>query len=199
MDRPDREAIADEMYRLLRVVVAADTEELAPDDRNSWVAACAARWGFRGEEASAVLRYTGSGFGEGAGMPLAGRHAARVEALHDRLFPGTHTPGRMLVQSTEPRLVCLDGEEVVGYVAAEIQSDGSGYIDFLGVHPDHRRRGIGRALVQASADRLLDLGASSVNLTVRESNAAARALYGSLGFTEERVIRPFRKGFSLEK
>ena len=53
-------------------------------------------------------------------------------------------------------------------------------------------------MVQAATDRLLELGATSVNLTVRESNVAARALYDSLGFTTERVIRPYRKGFSLE-
>lgn len=199
-DRPDGDPIADEMYRLVRAEVGPDEEELAPDDRNSWVAACALRWGFRGEEASAVLQYVGAGFGDvdGAVVAVGDAHASAVEALHDELFPGTHTPGRMLIASTEPRLVYVEAGDVVGYVAAEMQSDRSGYIDYLGVRPDRRGRGLGRALVRAATDRLLELGATSVNLTVRESNAMARALYGSLGFIEERVIRPYRKGFSLE-
>ena len=196
--RPDRDVIADEMYRLVGADVGPE-EEMAPDDRNSWVAACALRWGFRGEEASAVLRYLGGGFGEtdDAVAPLGDAHASAVVALHDELFPGTHTPGRMLVESTQPRLVYLEAGDVVGYVAAEIQSDRSGYIDYLGVRLDQRGRGVGRALVRAATNRLLGLEATSVNLTVRESNAVARALYGSLGFNEERVIRPYRKGFSL--
>lgn len=200
VDRPDRDGIADEMYRLMRAAVVPDEEELAPDDRNRWVAACALRWGFRGEAASAVLQYTGGVFGS-VGREvgeLEDRYAAEVVALHDRLFPGTHTPGRMLIRSPEPRLVYVEASDVIGYVAAEMQSDGSGYIDYLGVHADHRGRGVGRALVRAVTDHLFELGATSVNLTVRESNAAARALYESLGFIEERVIRPYRKGFSLE-
>lgn len=199
--RRDRDAIADEMYQVAREVVGPEEEELAPDDRNTWVGACAHRWGFRGEEASAVLRYVGGRYGDtgGAVIPCEESHATAVIALHDELFRGTHTPGRMLIQSTEPRSVYVEAGHVIGYVAAEIQFDRSGYIDYLGVRPDRQGRGVGRALVRAANDRLLELGATSVNLTVRESNAAARALYGSLGFTEERVIRPFRKGFSLEK
>ena len=199
-DRPDRDAIADEMYRVVWAVAQPKEEELAPDDHNSWVAECAARWGFRGEEASAVLQYTGPGFGNAprnVGF-VEDPHAPAVVDLHDALFPGTHTPGRILVRSTEPRLVYMEGDEVVGYVAAEMQSAGSGYIDYLGVRSDHRGRGVGRVLVQAATDRLNELGATSVNLTVRESNVAARALYDSLGFSTERVIRPYRKGFSLE-
>lgn len=198
-DRLDRDRIADEMYRVAWEVVRPDEEELAPDDRNAWVAACADRWGFRGEEASAVLHYVGGGYGDthGAVVPCEEPHTAAVITLHDGLFPGTHTPGRMLVESTEPRLVFVEEDHVVGYVAVEMQSDHSGYIDYLGVRPEHRGRGVGRALVRSATDRLLELGATSVNLTVRESNAVARALYGSLGFTEERVIRPYRKGFSL--
>lgn len=199
-DRPDRDTVADDMYHTVRARLDAEEEELAPDDRNSWVAGCAIRWGFRGEEASAVLRYTGPGFGNAPGNVglVEDPHAPAVVDLHDALFPGTHAPGRMLVRSTEPRLVYVEGDEVVGYVAAEMQSDGSGYIDYLGVRSDHRGRGVGRVLVQAATDRLNELGATSVNLTVRESNVAARALYDSLGFTTERVIRPYRKGFSLE-
>ena len=197
-DRPDRAAVADKLYRLAASAVTADEEELAPDDRNRWVAECALRWGFHPETASAVLRYTGSGFDDVAGVSdLGPEHASATAALHDLLFPGTHTPGAMLVSADHPRLVLAMDGRVAGYVAVETQSDGSGYVDYLGVDPELRNRGIGRDLVRAATNRLLQLGATSVNLTVREDNVAARRLYAALGFEEERLIRPFRKGFSL--
>ncbi|HSJ28487.1 MAG TPA: GNAT family N-acetyltransferase [Acidimicrobiia bacterium] len=174
-------------------------EEMAPDDRNRQAARLAERNGFRGETASAVLRYEGAGFGgTGGTRQLQAGDRAAVAALHDRLFPGTHSPGRLLVASEDPRLVAVVDGEVAGYVAIELHSDRSGYIDYLGVDAAFRRRGIARRLVMDATDRLLESGAGSVNLTVRESNAAARRLYESIGFAHERLVRPYRKGFSLE-
>ena len=189
----------DALYRLASELVGGAEEEIAPDDRNVNVAELAERNGFRGEVASAVLSYTEAGFGRPTGVvAMEQEHRADVAVLHDRLFLGTHTPGATLVQSEDVRLVIVVAGEIVGYAAAEVQSDGSGYIDYLGVDPSHRRTGLGRRLVMGATDRLLGLGATSVNLTVREDNAAARTLYESLGFTQERLIRPFRKGFSLD-
>jgi hypothetical protein len=39
--------------------------------------------------------------------------------------------------------------------------------------------------------------ATHAHLTVRLGNVAARRLCGSLGFTEERVLVPMRRGFTL--
>ena len=86
---------------------------------------------------------------------------------------------------------------VAGYVAFEVQPDGSGYLDFLGVATEFRRRGLAAQLVRAAVTELVDRGASSIHLTVRENSHGARALYVGLGFEEERVIRPLRKGFTL--
>jgi ribosomal protein S18 acetylase RimI-like enzyme len=191
----DRE---DALYRAASQAVGVSQQELAPDERNMRVAGLALRNGFAGEEASAVLSYSGAGFGNwGASVQLEDVHRDQLATLHDRLFPGTHTTGRSLVEADEPRLVVVEGGLVVGYVAVEIHSDGTGYIDYLGVHPEWRRRGLGRRLVTDATDLLLERQATSVHLTVREHNTAARALYAALGFAHERLIRPFRKGFSL--
>lgn len=123
-----------------------------------------------------------------------------VSRLHDELFPGTHTTGTKLVERTDPhhpRLVALLDGEVVGYVAAERQPDGNGYLDFVGVAPSARRRGVGAGLVRAAVATLVDLGCERIHLTVRDDNLGARALYSGLGFVEERVIRPYRRGFTL--
>ena len=126
--------------------------------------------------------------------------ATTVGRLHDELFPGTHTTGQALVAPAEPnriRLVAERDGELLGYVAVERQPDGSGYIDYLGVDPVHRRRGIGGELVRAGVIALADIGCERFHLTVREDNAGARSVYVGLGFVEERVIRPVRRGFSI--
>jgi len=52
------------------------------------------------------------------------------------------------------------------------------------VHPDHRRKGIARALTTRAMQHALQRQASAVWLHVREKNDAAIALYRQLGFHE---------------
>jgi ribosomal-protein-alanine N-acetyltransferase len=56
------------------------------------------------------------------------------------------------------------------------------HITTFGVHPDHRRRGIGRRLLLRLAEAAIHLGSARMTLEVRVSNAAAQALYRSFGF-----------------
>ena len=55
----------------------------------------------------------------------------------------------------------------------------------VAVHPDHRRKGIARALTQRSMEHARAKGASQVWLHVRQENDQALELYSSLGFSEE--------------
>jgi [ribosomal protein S18]-alanine N-acetyltransferase len=54
----------------------------------------------------------------------------------------------------------------------------------LAVAPQCRRRGIGRALLEAVTIDALGRGTSRLYLEVRESNLAARQLYADAGFEE---------------
>lgn len=54
----------------------------------------------------------------------------------------------------------------------------------LAVHPDARRAGIGRALVQRVLDDACAQQATSVSLEVRPENTAGLALYRAMGFTQ---------------
>ena len=54
----------------------------------------------------------------------------------------------------------------------------------VAVHPDFRRRGIGRQLTQAALDHLRQRGVDSAWLQVRDDNPVACNLYLSLGFIE---------------
>jgi ribosomal-protein-alanine N-acetyltransferase len=56
------------------------------------------------------------------------------------------------------------------------------HITTFGVHPDHRRRGIGRRLLLELAEVALELGSTRMTLEVRVSNEPAQRLYRSFGF-----------------
>ena len=70
---------------------------------------------------------------------------------------------------------------LVGYVIAHRAADEAEVLN-LGVVPERRRGGIGRALVKTLLAALASGGAKAVFLEVRASNAAAQALYRSFGF-----------------
>ena len=53
----------------------------------------------------------------------------------------------------------------------------------IAVHPNARRRGAGRALLDAAIARSREAGAGVLLLEVGEDNPAARGLYDSIGFS----------------
>ncbi len=194
-------AVADALYGVARAALddRYDEEELAADARSAPFAAFAARHGFRADPASAVLRAEIVDTEPDPRVTaLAPADADHVAAMHDALFPGRHTTGRRLVAAPDGlRLVLREGGRAIGYVAVELEPDGAGYIDFLGVDPGNRGRGVGSALVTSALSALGRRGVTVADLTVRVDNVAARGLYRRLGFEELRAVRPYRKGFSL--
>lgn len=54
----------------------------------------------------------------------------------------------------------------------------------LAVVPDHRGKGVGRALLEAVEARALDHGCCRLTLEVQEDNDPARTLYERAGFTD---------------
>lgn len=78
-------------------------------------------------------------------------------------------------------LVATRDHAVVGYAVAHRAADEAEILN-LGVAPQARRAGVGRALVRAIIARVARAGARTVYLEVRESNVAARRLYASEGF-----------------
>ena len=195
--------VVDALWRSARGLLPAgvDQEELAPDSRYTLLADWAEAVGFDADPGSVVLTLEGALPAPTAVIrPLEPGDARAVADLHDLLFPGTHTTGEALARGADDahvRLVADVDGSVAGYVAVERLPDDDGYIDFLGVAPGHRRRGLGGDLVRAGVGALDRLGCRRHHLTVREAESGARSLYAGLGFQEERTIRPFRRGFRL--
>jgi ribosomal protein S18 acetylase RimI-like enzyme len=84
-------------------------------------------------------------------------------------------------------LVAVEGEAVVGTVMAGYDGH-RGWVNYLAVDPDWRRRGIGRGLMHAVETRLRALGCPKVNLQIRRTSADVAAFYRALGFAEDDVL-----------
>ena len=83
-------------------------------------------------------------------------------------------------------MVLAEGGALSGHVGLKLIFDEVNVMT-LAVRPERRRRGFAQALVEAALADPASAGARRVYLEVRPSNLAARALYGSLGFTETGV------------
>lgn len=100
------------------------------------------------------------------------------------------------VDSTGPSLlkgfVWQEAGRLVGNVSISPAGYGGGWvIANVAVHPDFRRRGIARHLMQAALEWVRARGRFAT-LQVEASNGAARALYDTLGFRAQRTFTRWR-------
>jgi ribosomal protein S18 acetylase RimI-like enzyme len=72
--------------------------------------------------------------------------------------------------------------EMVALVLGSRVSPESGHITQICVHPEFRRRGLARMLLNLAASCFLRQGVSEISLTVTEANAQAIDLYSSEGY-----------------
>ncbi len=78
-------------------------------------------------------------------------------------------------------MVCQADGKVCAYGGMLCVLD-EGQITNIATHPDYRRLGYGRAIVEAFKKHAKYNGFNTISLEVRESNKAAIGLYSSLGF-----------------
>jgi ribosomal protein S18 acetylase RimI-like enzyme len=63
-----------------------------------------------------------------------------------------------------------------------------GWINYLAVAPEHRRKGFGRQIMAHAERMLIAEGCPKINLQVRASNASVHSFYASLGFARDDVV-----------
>lgn len=78
-------------------------------------------------------------------------------------------------------------EKVIGFMTVA-RDRGFGLIVTVDVHPDHRRRGVGRLLLRAGEGKLREWGITGAVLTVGTRNVPAQRLYEREGYTLFRRI-----------
>lgn len=90
-------------------------------------------------------------------------------------------------------MICHSGDDIIGSVAycpagkgdPEIFESGVASILLLAVHPQHRGKGIAKALITKCIAKAKNDRAKSVGLFTSELMRSAQCLYRSLGFQQE--------------
>jgi len=63
-----------------------------------------------------------------------------------------------------------------------------GWVNYLAVDPEYRRREIGHALMERAGKELRTLGCPKINVQISTGNLSAVGFYDSIGFTGDDVI-----------
>ena len=122
------------------------------------------------------------------------REAALTDAeWAERLARGVHSASEL------PLMAECDGEPCgLAWVRLDDDAPASAHLYQMWVAADHRRRGVGRALVDAAAAWARAMGARRLELDVTSNNEAAVRLYEGAGFETYGERRPLRPGSTLE-
>ncbi len=94
---------------------------------------------------------------------------------------------RKLQVQPELFLVAVDGALLLGTVMAGYDGH-RGWINYLAVDPEARRRGLGRDLMRHAESELLKRGCPKINLQIRASNTEALGFYRAIGFLQDDVV-----------
>ena len=90
----------------------------------------------------------------------------------------------VLVALTFPQTVRIKAEadgRIVGFVIGDRRQRKIGWVASIGVHPEYRRKGIGKLLLDACEE---ELAMPKIRLVLRPSNKAAMHLYGVAGYNQ---------------
>lgn len=86
--------------------------------------------------------------------------------------------------------IAMEHQEPLGFALVRRAVDEAEIIT-IATRPMAQRRGVARALLDHQFTELIGLGVARVFIEVAQSNAAARALYASLGFTQAGLRRGY--------
>ena len=83
----------------------------------------------------------------------------------------------------------LEGySDYCGTIQGLIDGEGRGAIQNIGITPEHRGQGVGRALIYRALVGFASMGLPAVHLEVTDQNEAAMKLYRRMGFRRRRTV-----------
>ena len=94
---------------------------------------------------------------------------------------------RKLQVNPELFLVALEGNRIIATVMAGYEGH-RGWINYLAVHPDYQRNGIGLRMMGEAEVLLRAAGCPKINLQVRSTNSGVIDFYKSIGYKVDDVV-----------
>jgi ribosomal-protein-alanine N-acetyltransferase len=118
----------------------------------------------------------------------------RVLEIEQACFPEEAYPEELFAEyarkSPELFLVARCGGRVVGYGIAVVRGRSAELIS-IAVDPQHRRRRVGQALLDAALRGISRAGGDTCRLAVRATNAEAICFYERSGFERVKLIQGY--------
>ena len=133
------------------------------------------------------------------GADLASRAACHRAAFHPSRFTDQVYDAVRSSWPYRPDLDCVveaPGGSVAAYTIAWLdEANRLGELEPVGTHPDHQRRGLGRAVIYDALRRLRDTGADTALVACRGDDAypVPRLVYESVGFRERTRFLTFAR------
>jgi [ribosomal protein S18]-alanine N-acetyltransferase len=109
---------------------------------------------------------------------------------------------RILSNETRERFLAALDERLAGFLVLNMQGAFIGYVQLVGVAPEARGRGVGRALIKFAETRIFGV-TPNVFICVSDFNREARSFYERLGYMKIGELKDFlvagRSEFLLRK
>ncbi|MFM9281525.1 GNAT family N-acetyltransferase [Paenibacillus jiagnxiensis] len=99
---------------------------------------------------------------------------------------------RQLSWDSDLILVAEEDGELVGTLIGTIDKNHGCYYR-IAIHPDHRRKGIGKALIELMEQRFHQRKVSRIWVAGDEHNQAAMPLYEAMGYGASQILQAFQK------
>jgi GNAT superfamily N-acetyltransferase len=98
---------------------------------------------------------------------------------------GQHAHPMFFYEFGEHALVAEHEGEIVGFLLGFLTQgdDPLAYIHLVGIHPDFRRRGVGKALYERFTAHCIERGAKRIKTIAAVGSEGQRAFHEALGFT----------------
>ncbi|MEH6988493.1 GNAT family N-acetyltransferase [Cytobacillus firmus] len=171
---------------------------LFSETSNQAAAEFASKNGFRLQSAQTYMElkaHSCNGLRKVSLLPIQ-RHGEFIH-LHDTVFPHTYYSGKEIIErmNADHKVYTFDDADGLnGYLYTEYnREEKEGSIEFIGVNPSKRKKGIGRKLLEmAIHDLFMNSGAKSIKLCVGTANEKALSIYKKAGFTVERSLNFYK-------
>ena len=94
---------------------------------------------------------------------------------------------RKLIVQSELFLVLEEDDEILSSIIGGFDGH-RGSVNYLGIHPKHKNKGLGKLLMKKIEEELIKMGCPKINLMVRNSNLDVQEFYKDIGYEEQNVV-----------